>query len=288
MVVFVLLFIASLPVGALELSADGFNYNVINNYSVEITGFDNHSVYVYIPERLDNRRVVTIRYNSFKDNDYIQMLDLSNAQYLEVIGYSSFSNCTSLSGTIIIPESVKRVDSYAFSNCSQISSVIYEADIKVIQSHAFAGCSGLSNVELPTSLEKIDEAAFANCTSLKYLSIPKSVTNISDYAFQNDSNLVLGVWFDSYGYEFAKNNNISLTLLDKVKLGDVNGDNSVNINDVTVIQRYLAELDTLGGIYLHAADVNQDGTVDIADATAIQMYLAEYEMNYPIGEIMTQ
>ena len=89
-------------------------------------------------------------------------------------------------------------------------------------------------------------------------------------------------------HKYALENNINYTLLDGVKLGDANGDGSVNINDVTTIQRHLAELETLEGIYLHAADANQDGTVDIVDATAIQMYLAEYEMDYPIGEVMTQ
>lgn len=71
-------------------------------------------------------------------------------------------------------------------------------------------------------------------------------------------------------------------------LGDVDGDGDVNINDVTVIQRHLAELEQLEGIYFHAADTNQDGTVDISDATTLQMYLAEYVIPYPIGEVMTQ
>ena len=120
------------------------------------------------------------------------------------------------------------------------------------------------------------------------MDIPQSVTDINPTAFYNDTNLTLGVWFGSYGYEYAQSHNIPYILLDEVKLGDADGDDSVYINDVTAIQRYLAELETLEGIYLHAADANQDGTVDIADATSIQMYLAECEMDYPIGEIMTQ
>lgn len=111
---------------------------------------------------------------------------------------------------------------------------------------------------------------------------------ISDYAFNGDSTLTLGVWYGTAGYDYAIVQNIPYVLLDGIKLGDVSGDGSVNINDVTTIQRYLAELETLEGIYLHAADANQDGTVDISDATIIQMYLAEYEMEYPIGEVMTQ
>ena len=83
-------------------------------------------------------------------------------------------------------------------------------------------------------------------------------------------------------------NSIRYRLLDDVKLGDTDGDGYVNINDVTAIQRHLAELEHLEGIYLHAANANQDGTLDISDATTLQMYLAEYDIPYPIGEVITQ
>ena len=77
-------------------------------------------------------------------------------------------------------------------------------------------------------------------------------------------------------------------LQDGVKLGDTDGDGHVNINDVTQIQRHLAELETLEGIYLYAADANCDGDLDISDATAIQMFIAKYKVPYPIGDLITQ
>ncbi len=111
---------------------------------------------------------------------------------------------------------------------------------------------------------------------------------IANSAFQNDSNLTLGVWYGSYAYTYAKQRGITYVLLDAVKLGDVDGDDVVNINDVTAIQRHLAEYEFLDGIYLYAADVNRDGDVAIDDATTLQQSLAEYEINYPIGEVITQ
>ena len=65
--------------------------------------------------------------------------------------------------------------------------------------------------------------------------------------------------------------------------GDANGDGHVDINDVTAIQRHLAELEHLSSNRIKAADVTGEG-LDISDATAIQMYLAEYENTYKIGE----
>lgn len=61
-------------------------------------------------------------------------------------------------------------------------------------------------------------------------------------------------------------------------LGDTNGDGTVNICDVTALQRHLADLTTLTDSELAAADANGDGVVDINDATYLQMYLAEYNV----------
>ncbi len=60
-------------------------------------------------------------------------------------------------------------------------------------------------------------------------------------------------------------------------IGDVNGDNKVDITDATAIQRHLAEMESLSGQALALADVNLDGVVDINDATHLQKYLAEFD-----------
>ncbi len=61
-------------------------------------------------------------------------------------------------------------------------------------------------------------------------------------------------------------------------IGDADGDGRIGINDVTTIQRHVAEFEILSGSALLAADANSDGIVNIDDATLIQMYLAEYDV----------
>ena len=58
----------------------------------------------------------------------------------------------------------------------------------------------------------------------------------------------------------------------------------LNINDVTVIQRILADLeqDTKDDV-TRSCDLDDNG-LDIADATNIQCYLAEFESPYQIGK----
>lgn len=66
-------------------------------------------------------------------------------------------------------------------------------------------------------------------------------------------------------------------------IGDVNADGTVNVHDVTQLQRLLAEYDTPSEAQKIAADINGNGELDIADATLLQEFLAEYPVAYPIA-----
>ncbi|MBQ1838050.1 MAG: carbohydrate-binding domain-containing protein [Ruminococcus sp.] len=61
-------------------------------------------------------------------------------------------------------------------------------------------------------------------------------------------------------------------------IGDANGDGAITINDVTMIQRHVAEIETITGTCLLNADTNGDGEVTIDDATLLQRYLAEFDV----------
>ena len=66
-------------------------------------------------------------------------------------------------------------------------------------------------------------------------------------------------------YKNLENNN------DKVfMLGDVNGDGTVNVLDVTLLEKYLSKEVNLSSDQLKSADVNQDGIIDIKDLTSLK------------------
>ena len=265
---------------------NGYAYNILNNSSIAICGWEGESTDLVIPESIVGRNVVSVASRALKDNTELTSVDFSNANYISTIEMEAFYGCTGLI-EVDLPRTVTAMGDSVFQNCTSLQTVNIHATMTSIPEMCFYNCTSLTEVIIPPSVTEIRKFAFGNCTSLDYIEIPETVTNIVSSAFRND-NVTIGCYFNSYAYQFAKDNNIPYKLLDKFLLGDANGDGSVNINDVTTIQRYLAELETLEGIYLHAADANQDGTVDIADATVIQMYLAEYAMEYPIGEVMTQ
>ena len=65
---------------------------------------------------------------------------------------------------------------------------------------------------------------------------------------------------------------VKLTPKQSVKRGDVNGDSSVNISDVTALIDYLLT-GNASGINLSAADCNQDSSINISDVTALIDYM---------------
>ena len=60
-------------------------------------------------------------------------------------------------------------------------------------------------------------------------------------------------------------------------IGDTDLDGHITINDVTSIQRHLAEMHIFTDEQLALADTNGDGEININDATHLQKYLAEYD-----------
>ena len=58
--------------------------------------------------------------------------------------------------------------------------------------------------------------------------------------------------------------------------GDVDANGKIDINDVTLLQKYLAKAVELRPDQLKSADYNKDGILTIADATAIQKRIARF------------
>ncbi|MBP3298317.1 MAG: leucine-rich repeat protein [Muribaculaceae bacterium] len=102
------------------------------------------------------------------------------------------------SGNINIPESVKfnskkyavtAIGSYAFDNCTALTSVKLPSSVTRIDDGAFRGCSALSSINIPTAVEHILSSAFQDCSSLTSFVIPPAVTTITPYVFSGCSSL---------------------------------------------------------------------------------------------------
>lgn len=95
------------------------------------------------------------------------------------INSRAFSDCSNLSSVNL--SNIKKIQSYAFSGCSNLSSV----DLSKVESIGYAAFSHtkLENLEIQSQLNDLGDYAFANCQSLKSISLKADITRIPNYCF---------------------------------------------------------------------------------------------------------
>ena len=106
-----------------------------------------------------------------------------------VSGYHGFAT------EIIIPtvhegRLVTSIGSYAFYDCTSLTSITIPNSVTSIGSYAFKYCSSLTSVTIPNSVTSIGDDAFASCSSLTSITIGNSVTSIGYAAFNGCCKLV--------------------------------------------------------------------------------------------------
>lgn len=69
-----------------------------------------------------------------------------------------------------------------------------------------------------------------------------------------------------------------------VLVGDVNQDDSIDLDDATAVVKHYMEMNTLTGDALIAADANGDESVDLDDATCIVKYYMELDGAGNVGQ----
>lgn len=182
---------------------------------------------------------------------------------------------------ITIPDSVKDVGYATFLSCRflqnitvdsqnkylcDIDGVLFTKDKTGLIQYAIG--KDKTSYHIPNGVIYIDDLSFSS-SKLKYISIPYSVTEIFDRTFEYCEFTISGLK-DSTAQIYAGNNDIPFVLK-----GDVNLDDTSDINDATLIQKYLAKKSTLSNKQIFVADTNEDETVDINDVTMIQKILAK-------------
>ena len=104
-----------------------------------------------------------------------------------IAGYA-FSGCSNIT-SITIPDGVTSIGNDAFRDCTSLTSITIPASVTSIGSHAFEGCSSLTSVTIPDGVTSIEWRTFYGCTSLPSITIPASVTSIGQDAFYKCSSL---------------------------------------------------------------------------------------------------
>lgn len=257
------------------VSKDGFYYLIENSEAV-IYGYDynNRTTDIVVPNTISDYPVTKIAPRAFSNNTKLTSISFTDAMSLESIGKYAFYACSSIE-EIIIPGWLNSIGEFAFQDCTALKSVSIYSNVSVIPEQAFGNCISLEKINIPSTVKSIGSYAFYNCSALTELTLSKNITDIANGAFYNCPNLTLYGYYDTVAESYAEQNNIPFVHLDKkVISGDVNLDGKIDINDVTLLQRYIAGESVLTDDAVKAADFNKDRIIDIIDATAIQTFIA--------------
>lgn len=92
------------------------------------------------------------------DSDIVIPKKINNKPVTE-ISYEAFSDCTNLR-SVMIPESVTKIECRAFRNCTSLTSITIPDNVTSIENHVFENCNSLENITISDSVAEIGYQAF--------------------------------------------------------------------------------------------------------------------------------
>ena len=104
---------------------------------------------------------------------------------LYISHYLIAADAEKVRGTYNIRPGTRLVGSYAFYDCSGLTSVTFPEEMVGIGHRAFELCTSLTEIAIPEGVSSIAWATFSKCTSLSSVTIPGSVTSIEGQAFKD-------------------------------------------------------------------------------------------------------
>lgn len=98
------------------------------------------------------------------------------------IARSAFSNCYSIN-SVWLPDSVEKIDEFAFNDCANLCSIHFGKNVKQIGRSCFRGDKHLTETELPGTIKELTSYSFAYCITLDSLKINEGTQSIHPDAF---------------------------------------------------------------------------------------------------------
>ena len=101
------------------------------------------------------------------------------------LGKDALSGIDTISGDLILPDSIREIADSVFSNVSFEGKIKFPAQLKTIGNNAFEESRSTADLVLPEGLQSIGESAFRG-NNIGNITIPTTVRKIGLYAFYKD------------------------------------------------------------------------------------------------------
>lgn len=130
--------------------------------------------------------LTTIDYFTFSNNKNLKTIHFGTG--LKEIAYGAFKGCSALENLDLSTSNIENIKSYAFSDCTSLTSVKFPSSLRQIYGNAFSKTPALQAVTFNDGLDGIGSSAFSD-SGLKTVTLPNSLTYLGDYAFSNCKDL---------------------------------------------------------------------------------------------------
>ena len=186
----------SVSVSAYDFEIDGLYYNVlsIDDLTVQVTSGENkYSGNIVVPSYINFKdrifKVIRIGENAFKE---CQIQSISLPESIREINSNAFSGCYQLQG-ITFPKSLEQIGKMAFYNCDQLQSITIPSNVNYIGWDCFENCSNLQIVKFNDSetICNLERFAFVDCNSIKKLYIGRPLSRF-DFELYSHTELTIG------------------------------------------------------------------------------------------------
>lgn len=128
----------------------------------------------------------TIDYFTFANNTNLKTIHFGTG--LKDIAWGAFKGCSGLENLDLSTSNIENIQSYAFSECTSLSSVKFPSSLRQIYGNAFSQNSALQAVTFNDGLDGIGGSAFSN-TGLTTVTLPNSLTYLGSSAFSSCKDL---------------------------------------------------------------------------------------------------
>ncbi len=199
-----------------EIQTNDFIYEINEDDSITITGYNGNDGNVVIPSEIDGKKVTAIKDEAFDEFDSITSITIPDS--VTSIGEDAFFACENLTsinveqnneyyssdengilfnkdktvlitypqgrqGTYEIPYTVIEIGNNAFRFCQELTEVDIPYGVTIIGDNAFRSCTKLTDITIPEGITSIGAMAFFDCTEITEVTIPKTVSEIGMNAF---------------------------------------------------------------------------------------------------------
>lgn len=161
-----------------SLKSGDWLYELKDDGTVSITGYEGKETDVVVPGLIDGRTVTELGDKAFSGNEKLESVKL--------------------------PDTIIRIGDDAFKNCVKLEEVVLSKTLAKLGDSAFKGCKELEVVLLPETVTRIGDEAFKGCEKLLLVNLPKALVKIGDDAFKGCSKAEVSVVVGSYAETYMK------------------------------------------------------------------------------------